>query len=153
MSASSGAQTRGQARRQDSSDDNKSSNAAPTALGETSNIEYGTALFRTSDIAFSDAVLRKVTDPVHIAHVAFDLPNKLGNQYSWVLLLAPSHNSFLKAAEQVRCAANRLTFLMAYNRLATHTLQHYVYQRLQYIFSEFSDVGHVFIDVDSAQPA
>ena len=70
----------------------------------------------------------------------------------WVLLLATSHSSFLTPAEQVRCAANLLTFLTAYNCLASDTLQHYVYQRLQFIFSEFSDVGHVFIEVDSAQP-
>ena len=115
MASSAGARAQ---RRQDSSGDNEISYAAPDALGETSDIEYGTAVFRTSDIAFSDAVLRKVTDPVHIAHVDFDLPNKLGNQYSWVLLLAPSHSSFLKVDQQVRCAANHLTFLAAYNQLA-----------------------------------
>ena len=72
MASSAGARAH---RRQASSGENESSDAAPTAPGETSDIEYGTAVFRTSDIAFSDAVLR-----------------------------------------QVRCDANRLTFLAAYHR-------------------------------------
>ena len=44
--------------------------------------EYGTAAFRVSDINISDAALRKVKTPIHIAHVAYDLPNKLGKQFS-----------------------------------------------------------------------
>ena len=72
MAYSAGARAQ---RRQASSGENESSDATPTAPGETSDIEYGTAVLRISDISFSDAVLR-----------------------------------------QVRCDANRLTFLAAYNR-------------------------------------
>ena len=110
MASSAGARAQ---RRQDSSGDNDISNAAPDALGEPSAIEYGTAVFRTSDIAFSDAVLRKVTDPVHVTHVAFDLPNKLGTLYAWVLLLALSHSKFLNAADQLVLLVLRLNRVLS----------------------------------------
>ena len=58
MASSAGAR-----RRQDSSGDNEISDAAPDALGETSAIEYGTAVFRTSDIAFSGAVKSRDKSP------------------------------------------------------------------------------------------
>ena len=124
-----------------------------TIFGELeSAFEFGTTAFRTSDLNVSDSDLRKAKDPIHIAHVAFDLPNKLGRQYSWVLLLAPSHGKFLSPAHKVRCASDRLRFLAAFNELAADTLQHYVWRRLEHIFSDFTDVGHLFLEVDADQP-
>lgn len=71
-----------------------------------SDFQYGTAALRVSDINISDSDLPQVTNAVHIARVAYELYNKLGNQYSWVLLLAPSHSPFLTSTERARCEAN-----------------------------------------------
>ena len=79
MAASAGARTK-----QDSSTDNEPSDGLPVFGDLDSDFEYGTAVFRTSDLHISDSALHKVTAPIHIAHVAFELANKLGKQYSWV---------------------------------------------------------------------
>ena len=112
----------------------------------------GASVFRISEIGIQDSNLPQVNTPDDIAHLAYELVRQLGNNYSWVITLATSYVKFLSRADRVQCEDARATFLATYNALAPSTLQHYVYQRLDVAFSNFSEVGQVFVNITSGEP-